>query len=108
MLILALSYEKLVPDDESAEQTLRCFLRPPLQVFEAADVLAVDEDLRHRAAARNGADDARAIGVVELHFRVSIAQVLEQRLGLGAVAAAFARQDRDLVGLLRLGVDVVE
>src|SRR5262245_24258462 len=66
VLVLALSYEKLVPDDESAErQTLRCFLRPALQVFQAADVLAVDEDLRHRAAARNGADDAGAIAVVE-------------------------------------------
>ena len=43
---------------------------------------------------------------IELHFEAS--QLRQQRLRLGAVAAALARQDRDLVGLLRLGIDVVE
>src|SRR6188474_955207 len=84
------------------------FLAPALQVLEAADVLAVDEDLRHGAAARDGAHDARAVAVVELHFGESVAELLQQRLRLRAVAAAFAGQDRHLVRLLRLRVDVVE
>src|SRR5262245_65988686 len=66
VLVLALSDEELVPDDESAEQSGR-FLAPALQVFPAADVLAVDEYLRHRAAAGDRADHARAVAVVELH-----------------------------------------
>src|SRR4029079_2554316 len=109
VLVLALPYEALIPDDESAErQASGCLLRPPLQVFQAADVLAVNEDLRNGAAAGDRADDTRAVAVVEFHFRVSIAELLEERFRLGAEAAAVARQDGDLVRLLRLGIDVVE
>ena len=49
MLVFALTNEDFIPDDESAEQS-GCLLAPALQVFEAPDVLAVDEDLRHGAA----------------------------------------------------------
>src|SRR5918996_2044663 len=46
VLVFALSDEDLVPDDESAEQLCGLF-SPALQILETADVLAVDEDLRH-------------------------------------------------------------
>ena len=57
MLVLPLTDEDLVPDDVSAEQSGR-FLRPLLQLLQAADVPAIDEDLRHRPAARYRAHDA--------------------------------------------------
>src|SRR5207249_9553285 len=79
---------------------------PALQFFQAADVLAIDEHLRHGAAAGNRADHARAVAVVEPHLAVLVAEVLQQLLRLGAVTAAFAREDRHLVGLLRPGIDV--
>src|SRR5688572_8249688 len=101
MLVLALAYEDLVPDDEGAEQSGRLF-RPLLQVLEAADVPAVDEHLRHRAAPGNRAHYARAVAVVEPDLGIGVAELLEQRLRLGAEAAAFAGEDRHLVGLLRL------
>src|SRR5258706_13339720 len=87
---------------------LRGFLRPFFKLLQAADVLAVDEDLRHRAATRDGADDARAVAVVEAHLGERVAQLLEERLRPRAVAAALAREDRHLVRLLRLGIDVVQ
>src|SRR5688572_26551833 len=75
MLVFALSDEDFVPDDESAEQS-GCLFRPALELLEPANVLAIDEYLRNRAAPGDGADDARAVAVVELHFRESIAELL--------------------------------
>src|ERR1700694_139590 len=66
---------------------------PLLQVFEAADVLAVDKYLRHRAAASDGADHARADSVVKRYLGVIIAKVLQQNLRLRAVVATFAGDD---------------
>src|SRR5258706_8918751 len=87
---------------------LRGFLRPLFELFETADVLAVHKHLGHRAAAGDGADDARAVAVVEAHIRVRIAELFEERLRPRAVAAALAREDRYLVRFLRLGIDVVQ
>jgi hypothetical protein len=64
VLVFAFADKELVADDQRAEQALRRLLRPALELFEAADVLAVDEHLRHRAAAGDRADDTRAIAVV--------------------------------------------
>src|SRR3979490_1491628 len=61
-----------------------CLLRPALQLLEAADMLAIDENLRHRAAARDRSDDARAVAVVQLHFSEVVSKILEKHLGLRA------------------------
>src|SRR5712692_9657687 len=107
VLVLALADEYLVPDDESAEQS-GGLPGPVLQLLQAAHVLAVDEHLRHRAAPGDRADDARAVAVVESHLCALVAQLLQQRLGPRAVAAALARQDRHLVGLLRPWIEIGE
>src|SRR2546429_8051787 len=95
MLVLALPDQKLVTDDEAAKhpRILCGLLGPALEFLEAADMVAVDEDLRHGAAAGDRADHARAIAVVERDLAVLVAQVLQQLLRAGAVAAAFARKD---------------
>src|SRR5712692_2498080 len=115
MLVLTLSYEDFIPDDEGAERHVRwpsrrsCrLLGPLLQVFEAADMLAVDEDLRHRPAPGNSADHARADPMVERHLGIVVAEILEEHLGLRAIVAAFARENRHLIWLLRLGIYVVQ
>src|SRR5258706_1074849 len=87
---------------------LRGFLRPFFELLETADVLAVHKHLRHGAAAGDGADDARAVAVVEAHLRVRVAELFEERLRPRAVAAALAREDRHLVRSIRLGIDVVQ
>src|SRR3979411_168304 len=76
---------------------------PLLQILQAADMLAVDEDLRHRPARGNSADHARADPMVERHLGVVIAELLEEHLGLRAIVAAFARENRHLIWFLRLG-----
>src|SRR5258708_29748589 len=86
----------------------RCLFCPLLQILQAADMLAVDEDLRHRPARGNSADHARADPMVERHLGVVIAEVLQQHLALRAIIAAFARENRHLIWLLRLGIYVVQ
>src|SRR4030081_3004554 len=82
--------------------------RPALQLLAAADMLAIDENLRHRASARDRPDDPGTVAVVQLHFGEIVSKVLEKRLGLRAEAAAFPGEQGDLIGLLRLGIDVIE
>src|SRR5688572_33031917 len=91
-----------------APNTSGSFFGPLFQLCEAADVPAVDEHLRHGAAAGDRADHARAIAVVELDLGVGVAELLQHGLCLCAVAAAFAREERHLVRLLRLRVYVGE
>ena len=88
MLVLALTDQDLVTDDVGAEQSGR-FLSPFLQLFEAADVPAVDEYLRHGAPPGDRTNDPRAVAVTELHLRVRVAEALQQGLRLGAEPAAF-------------------
>src|SRR5205807_1102962 len=111
MLVLALSYEDFIPDDEGAKRHVRrpsrrsCrLLGPSLQVLEATNMLAVDEDLRHRRAPGNGADHARADAMLKRHLGIVIAEILEEHFGLRAIVAAFARENRHLIWLLRLGI----
>src|SRR4030081_2009703 len=85
-----------------------CLFRPALQVLEAADMLAIDENLRHRAAARDRSHDPGTVAVVQLHFSEIVSEVLEQHLGPRAESAAFPREDGNLVGFLRIGIDVIE
>src|SRR5580765_366114 len=107
MLVLALADQDLVTNDVGAKQSGR-FLSPFLQLFEAADVPAVDEHLRHGAAPGDRANDPRTVAVIELHFRVRVPEALQQGLRLGAEPAPLARENGHLVGLLRPGIDVVQ
>src|SRR5436190_24152221 len=110
MLVLALPDQQLVADDVGPEHgaILGRLLGPALELFETANVFAVDEHLRHGAAAGDRADDARALAVIEGHLAVLIAELREQLLRTRAIAAALARENRDLVRLLRPRVDVIE
>src|SRR5690242_10471494 len=84
------------------------FLRPRLELFESADVLAVDENLRNCFRPRYGADHFAARGVRQRDLGILIAKLLEQRFGARTVLATLARENRYLVRQLRRRVDVRE
>src|SRR5690349_22842986 len=80
--------------------TLRSLLCPRFELFEAADVLTVDEHLRHGLRARYCADDLAACGMGQRDLGVVVSPLSEQRLGACTILAAFPREDRHLIGLL--------
>src|SRR5882762_5725188 len=55
---------------------LRRLFGPLLQVFQAADMLAVDKYLRHGAAASDGADHAGTDSVVKRYLGIVVAEIL--------------------------------
>src|SRR6266550_3584551 len=77
-------------------------LRPLLQLFGAADETSVDEDLRNRFRAGDRADHLAAQGVRQRHFGVIVSQFAQALLRPCTVSAAFAGEDRDLIGFLRV------
>src|SRR2546423_15587372 len=80
VLVLALADQQLIADDEGAEHApILCGLTgPALQILEPADVLPVNEHLRHRAAASDRADDSRAVAVVQAYLAERVAQLLQE------------------------------
>src|SRR5690606_34810486 len=68
--------------------------QPGLELFRAADVLAVDEHLRERRLARHGAQGAVRVGAVQHQFLEVDAGIAQQAAGLRAERAALAREDR--------------
>src|SRR3979411_786714 len=77
-----------------------CLFRPALQLLEAADMLAIDENLGHRAAGGHVSVNARAVSWVQLHLSELLSKILEERLGLRAEPAAFRGENGDLIRLL--------
>src|SRR6516165_3090538 len=82
--------------------------RPAFERLEPADPFTVDEYLRNRRFARDRTDNPAPLRVRQRHFGVIVAELAQKRFRLRAEAAAFARENRDLVGLRCSRVHVIE
>ena len=83
-------------------------LKPLFQRIGAADVAAVDVDLREGIGASDRTQAVFRIVTVEHQFLELDTGVVQQSLRPGAVAATLAREEADVERLLRIGRDVFQ